>query len=63
MNEVVELLLGDYGLDPSTGGMLGTLSAHIESRLAALQISEAKFLERLQNLRDLEAAPLARRRP
>lgn len=49
MNEVVGLLLGDYGLDPTRGGMLGTLSSHVESRLAQLRIDEAKYLEKLRS--------------
>jgi chemotaxis protein methyltransferase CheR len=49
LNAVVELLLADFGLDPTRGGMLGTLTAHIESRLTQLGIGEAKFLERLRS--------------
>ena len=48
MSGVVELLIADYGLDPTRGGMLGTLRAHVEARLAHLQIGEPKFIERLR---------------
>lgn len=49
MKEVVELLLADYGIDPTRGGMLGTLATHIEGRLAQLQVNESKFIERLRS--------------
>jgi chemotaxis methyl-accepting protein methylase len=47
------LLLADYGLDPTRGGMLGTLEAHVEARIAQLGLgdsllAEAKFVERVR---------------
>jgi chemotaxis protein methyltransferase CheR len=49
LREVVALLLADYGLDPTRGGMLGSLISHVEARLARLQIGEARFVERLRS--------------
>jgi chemotaxis protein methyltransferase CheR len=48
LSDVVEMLLAEYGLDPTRGGMLGTLRSHVEGRLAQLGINESKFIERVR---------------
>jgi chemotaxis protein methyltransferase CheR len=49
LSDVVEMLLAEYGLDPTRGGMLGTLRSHVEGRLAQLGINESKFVERVRS--------------
>jgi chemotaxis protein methyltransferase CheR len=54
LSDVPALLLADYGLDATRGGMLGTLRAHVETRLAQLgldgqTLTEAKFVERIRS--------------
>jgi chemotaxis protein methyltransferase CheR len=54
LSDVPALLLADYGLDPTRGGMLGTLRAHVEARMAQLgldgqTLTEAKFVERVRS--------------
>lgn len=54
MSEVVALLLADYGLDATRGGMLGTLAAHVQARVAQLKLgddpslAESRFIERVR---------------
>jgi chemotaxis methyl-accepting protein methylase len=50
LSDVPALLLAEYGLDPTRGGMLGTLEAHVETRIAQLGLdAESKFVERVRS--------------
>jgi chemotaxis protein methyltransferase CheR len=49
LSDALERLLAEYGLDPTRGGMLGTLRAHVDARLAQLGITESSFVERVRS--------------
>jgi chemotaxis protein methyltransferase CheR len=54
LSDLLGLMLGEFGLDPTRGSMLGTLRAHVETRISQLGIddstqAESRFLERVRN--------------
>jgi chemotaxis protein methyltransferase CheR len=47
LRAVIELLRAEYGLDPTRGGMVRALAAHVEARCEKLGIDVASYIERL----------------
>lgn len=49
LDGVIELLRERFGLDPTRGGLIGTLNTHVETRLAQLGIDRRTYVERVRD--------------